>query len=197
MSGITDRVDARSIILLSTGLGGLAALGFAFLAEGFWTPLGLRFLSGVSLAGTYMPGLKLVSDHAEGGHQSRHVAFYTASFSIGVSVSYLLAGEVNKLLGWRWAFAFSALGSVAAFLLIFLLVPRNHVYKNKSASEPIIDFRPVFKTGTTLGVHLFVCRTHVGTVQHALMDCGLSYVQRRTSELIFSNIFPNADCISH
>ena len=59
-------------------------------------------------AGIYMPGLKVVSDHTEGALQSRFVSFYTASFSIGASLSYLLAGEMDSLAGWRWALAASA-----------------------------------------------------------------------------------------
>jgi len=101
----------------------LAALGYALLAQGFWSALGLRFAAGAALAGIYMPGLKVVSDHAEGPLQSRFVSFYTASFSVGAAISYLLAGEINRWAGWRWAFAASALGAALALALLVLFVP--------------------------------------------------------------------------
>ena len=114
LTGITDRIDARKIMGWGAFLGALTAIGYAVVAEGFWSALSLRFLSGVSLAGIYMPGLKVVSDHTEGTLQSRFVSFYTASFSIGASLSYLLAGEINALFGWRWAFAASSIGTAIA-----------------------------------------------------------------------------------
>jgi len=64
--GLTDRVDARRIYLLSAALGALAMLGFAVLAEGFWTAIIFRVLIGVSFAGTYMPGLKLLGARLSG-----------------------------------------------------------------------------------------------------------------------------------
>lgn len=123
LTSITDRYDPRRIVLASTALSGLAAVGFAVMASGAWSAAGLRFLAGVGLAGTYMPGLRLLSDRADGAVQSRLVALYTSSFSVGASLSYLLAGELAVVLGWRWAFALSALGSVAAFVLIAGGVP--------------------------------------------------------------------------
>jgi MFS family permease len=82
LAGITDRMDARKIMELGMFLGVMTALSFALLAGGFWSALAIRFLSGISLAGIYMPGLKVVSDHTEGTLQSRFISFYTASFSI-------------------------------------------------------------------------------------------------------------------
>ena len=86
LAGITDRMDARKIMGLGAFLGALTALAFALLARGFWSALVLRFLSCISLAGIYMPGLKVVSDHTEGTLQSRFISFYTASFSFGASL---------------------------------------------------------------------------------------------------------------
>ena len=77
LTSITDRVDARRIMGLGAFLGILTAVGYAYFAQGFWSALVLRLLSGVSLAGIYMPGLKVVSDHTEGEGtlQSRFISF--------------------------------------------------------------------------------------------------------------------------
>lgn len=121
----TDRRDARLVLLIGLGAGVTAALGFAWAAQGFWTAAAFRFLSGVSLAGLYMPGLKLLSDHTEGPRQTRYVAFYTASFSIGASLSYFMTGEINTLLGWRWAFSAAGIMTLSAFGLVLGCVPRG------------------------------------------------------------------------
>ncbi len=145
LAGITDRMDARKIMGIGALLGALTALAFALLARGFWSALALRFLSGISLAGIYMPGLKVVSDHTEGTLQSRFVSFYTASFSIGASLSYLLAGEINALAGWRWAFAASATGAAIALIIVFLYVPPGKIRASKGQTL-LADFKVVFKS---------------------------------------------------
>ena len=103
--GITDRVDPRTIFAGSAALGALASVGFILFADGLWTAALMRALAGVALAGTYMPGLKVLSDRIQGPKQSRAVSFYTSSFSIGAALSFILAGELGTWLGWQWAFA--------------------------------------------------------------------------------------------
>jgi MFS family permease len=119
----TDRQDAKRILFGGLVIGALASLGFAWMAAGFWSALGLRFLAGISLAGIYMPGLKLLGDHTEGPRQSRFVSFYTASFSLGTSLSFFLAGEINVALGWRWAFALAGVLTLAGCVLMAAMVP--------------------------------------------------------------------------
>jgi MFS family permease len=145
LAGITDRLDARRIMGLGALLGIVSILGYAFGARGFWSALTLRFLAGVSLAGIYMPGLKIVSDNTEGALQSRFVSFYTASFSIGASLSYLLAGEINNLAGWRWAFAASAFSTVAALVIIVLFLPSGKVRGGKNQAL-LSDFSVVLRS---------------------------------------------------
>jgi MFS family permease len=145
LAGITDRMDARKVMGLGAFLGALTALAFALLARGFWSALVLRFLSGISLAGIYMPGLKVVSDHTEGTLQSRFISFYTASFSIGASLSYLLAGEINTLAGWRWAFTASGAGAAGALIIVFLYVPQGKIRTSKGQAL-LADFKVVLRS---------------------------------------------------
>ena len=87
LTALTDRVDPRRIYLASTALGGIANLGFALTAHGFWSAVGWQVLSGLGLAGTYMPGLKALTDRVAGPHQSRALASYTSGFSLGIGGS--------------------------------------------------------------------------------------------------------------
>ena len=145
LTGITDRIDARRIMCIGAIFGGLTAFGYALWAQGFWSALALRFLAGISLAGIYMPGLKLLSDHTEGSLQSRFVSFYTASFSIGVSVSYLLAGEINDLAGWRWAFVSLGIGAIIALAIVVMYVPKGRVL-GSAKKLSLSDFKIVLKS---------------------------------------------------
>jgi MFS family permease len=147
---LTDRVDAWRIYLGSTAVGGVAALGFALFADGLWSAAAFRLLGGVGLAGTYMVGLRLLSDRVSGSLQSRAVAWYTANFSIGTSLSVLAAGEAEALAGWRWSFGAAALGSVAALLLVAAFVRPGPPPKRDGAAGSVFDFRPVIRNRSAM-----------------------------------------------
>ena len=160
LAGITDRIDARKIMCAGSIFSVLTALGYAFTAQGFWSALILRFLAGISLAGIYMPGLKLVSDHTEGKLQSRFVSFYTASFSVGASLSYLLAGEINEAAGWRWAFIASAAGGAIALAIVVMAVPAGKTHgsqKRISLSDfnVVLRSRPVMAYVLSYAAHMW------------------------------------------
>jgi MFS family permease len=157
---VTDRFDARRMVLLGALGSTISALGFALFATGFWTAFVFRLLSGLSLAGIYMPGLKLLGDHTEGALQSRYVSFYTASFSIGLSLSYLLAGEINTRFGWRWAFALAALCALCALLTAARLLPPGATRTASATAGSWFDFKPVLATGSALA-YIFGYAAHM------------------------------------
>jgi MFS family permease len=133
----TDRRDPRAIYLAATALGILASLGLAFLARDLWSAALFRALAGIALAGTYMPGLKILSDTIGGPKQSRWLAFYTASFSLGAGASTAATGAIGHALDVRAAFLVAALGSVAALLLVVFNIrsrpPASHAHAAWSA----------------------------------------------------------------
>ncbi len=148
--GLTDRVDPRRIYALGAVVSLLSSLGFAVFADGFWDAMLYRGLGGVGLAGTYMPGLKALTDHIDERLRSRAVAFYTASLSIGFALSFLFSGEIAALLDWRWAFGLMGLGAVVALPMVIYLVPPSephHISKPKTA---LLDFRPVLRNRQAL-----------------------------------------------
>jgi len=123
--GLTDRVDPRWIYLPSVLLAAVALFLFAALAHGLWSAAALRLLAGIALAGTYMPGLRALSDSVAGPRQSRAVTFYTASFSIGTAMSVYFAGVLMPAVGWRHAAGILGLGPLAAAAVFALFVPRR------------------------------------------------------------------------
>ena len=143
--GLTDRVDPRRIYALGAVVSVLSSLGFAVLAEGFWDAMLYRGLGGMGLAGTYMTGLKALTDHIDERLRSRAVAFYTASLSIGFALSFLLSGEIAALLDWRWAFALMGLGAAVALPMVVFLVPPSEPHHIAKSETALLDFRPVVR----------------------------------------------------
>jgi len=144
LTSLTDRVDARRIYFVSSATAALASLGFSMLAQGLATAALLQFLVGAGIAGTYMPGLRALTDNVSSAlAQSRAVSFYTAVFGFGTTFSILLSGTLADALGWRWAFGLSALGPLVAGTMVLLGLPRRQPQHRHDTH--VLDFRPVFR----------------------------------------------------
>lgn len=122
-TALTDRVDARKVYLFGGLFATSGLLGMSLLANNFWTAMLFMSINGAGLAGTYMPGLKILSDRIQSGELTRHIAFYTAFFGIGTGFSYLCSGWILSALGWHYVFGIIALGPFAAFLIVLILIP--------------------------------------------------------------------------
>ena len=122
-TALTDRVDARKVYIVGGFSATLGLLGMGFFSQGFLSGLFFMALNGAGLAGTYMPGLKILSDRIKTGELTRHISFYTAFFGIGVGLSYLCSGWILNWLGWRYVFGVIALGPLVATLLVLMFIP--------------------------------------------------------------------------
>ncbi|MCI3951028.1 MAG: hypothetical protein K0R53_525 [Burkholderiales bacterium] len=150
LTSLTDRFDSRHIYVLSCLMSCLGAVGFTLFASGAWSALFFQFLIGAGLGGTYMPGLKMLADHLKGTGQSRSVGFYTASFGIGSTLSIFVCGLVGAAYGWKWAFAYGAVGPVLAAIIVGLAMPRGRTRAAGSPAPALLDFRPILRNRRTL-----------------------------------------------
>jgi MFS family permease len=123
LTTLTDRADARRIVLASCALGVLTAAAFAASGGSFWWALSARALSGVATAGSFMPGLRALTDRVGVAKQARYVGFYMGCFALGTSLSYAVCEALASTLGTRAALWCTALGPLLAFLLVLGLSP--------------------------------------------------------------------------
>ena len=151
LTAMTDRVDARYVFILGAVLSAGGLVGLAFLATDFWSALPWRVIAGAGLAGTYMPGLKVLTDRLPEARQARAVAFYTACFSVGSAASYALGGGALEWFGWRGAFLFTAAGPVLAVIALATLVAAREPEAAAEERGHVLDFRPVLRSRETMG----------------------------------------------
>jgi MFS family permease len=137
LASATDRFDGRWIVVGSSLLGAGASFAFAFLADGFATALVMRFLGGIALAGVHMPCLVLLTERIDGPKQARGVSIYTASYAVGSAGSFLVAGMVDALMGWRAAFLAGGIGPLLAIAAIACLAPAQ---SRRAPDGPILEF---------------------------------------------------------
>ena len=143
---LTDRIPARRIYMLGTGLTALSHLGFVLIADGFWSALLLRLVAGAGWAGCYMPGLKVLADRLEGAEQSRAVGMHAAGVGVAGAASFAVAGALDAVAGPRAAFLFGGLAAMLAFAIGAFAMPREAPARNP-ARDPtaLLDFRPVLR----------------------------------------------------
>jgi predicted MFS family arabinose efflux permease len=138
--GLTDRQSARRIYLVSSTLSALSCFGVA-LCDSLLPALGFRAVAGIALAGMYMPGLQALTHRVEGTTRARIAAWYTSSFTIGASLSFLL-GRIGTLAGWRSAFVLAGILSTAGVVIAWAVLPRAYPETDREP-RPVLDIRPV------------------------------------------------------
>jgi predicted MFS family arabinose efflux permease len=137
---LTDRRPARQLYLASSILSALSCFGMA-LCDSLIPALGFRAIAGIAMAGMYMPGLRALTHGVEGAIRARVAAWYTSSFTIGASLSFLF-GRVGMLLSWRIAFVIAGMLGAAGVLIAWAALPRGDSGR-ASEPQPLLDFRPV------------------------------------------------------
>ncbi|MBS7790807.1 MFS transporter [Roseococcus sp. SDR] len=147
---LTDRLPARRIYLLGTGLTAASHLGFAFIADGFWSGLVLRAMAGMGWAGCYMPGLKVIAERLEGNAQSRAVSWHAAGVGIAGAISFAVAGFWAALGGAEAAFLFSGVAACVACTIGAIVMPRV-APRPPAVPRRLLDFRPVLRNRAATG----------------------------------------------
>lgn len=148
LTSLTDYIRSKYIYLITSFWAGIAGILFSIWSEGFYSAMVLRTLMGIGFAGTYMPGLRMVSERFESRERGRAVGIYVGAFTLGAAISLFLTGILNSLFNWRWAFFITSLGPIAGG--ITALFKLGDEGKSKAAEEERIPLREVLKNRPAL-----------------------------------------------
>lgn len=151
LTSLTDRIDSKRIYIVSALIGGTASILLGFTADGFWSGVILRILTGLGLAGTYMPGLRALTDQLPEASRNRGVVYYTSFFALGSGLSILVGGEIKEWLDWHWAFVIAGAGFYVAAAIIAIVLPANPPQPVDRPDTHPLDFRPVLRNRVALG----------------------------------------------
>src|SRR5215470_4432564 len=155
---LTDRVDPKRVYLFGVASTVIGHLLFGLLAEGFWSALALRALTGMGWAGTYMTGLKLLADRVDAKMMSRATAGHAASIGISGALSFACGDFIADIAGWRAAFTTAAISAAVAWLLVAGVVPaQSKRVTPKKDGQGLYDFRPVFRNSSAMAYAIAYC----------------------------------------
>lgn len=127
LSGIADRFPASRIFIVSAIAGAASNAAFAFLAAGLPVAILCRFLVGVSLAGIYPLGMKLIVSWAPHGTGAA-LAQLVAMLTLGTALPHLLQAGSGGL-PWQAVVGASSVLAIFGALLIGWLGDGPHLPK--------------------------------------------------------------------
>jgi predicted MFS family arabinose efflux permease len=150
LATLTDRIDARLVLIGSSLLSALATIALGLLADGMISAMVFWCLAGIGFGGSYMPGLKALTDRLGSADSSRSVVFYTASFSFGVGLSFLACQAFAEWWGWRAAFVITGAAPLIMTTVALLLRP----VPPPPREGKFLEIRPALRNRAALGYSL-------------------------------------------
>jgi predicted MFS family arabinose efflux permease len=155
---LTDRVDPKRVYLFGVAATVFGHLMFALFADGFWSALAMRALTGMGWAGTYMTGLKLLADRVDAKMMSRATAGHAASIGISGALSFACGDLIAAAGGWRAAFFAAAMSAAVAWIVVVLIVPAQIERATPATDgQGLYDFRPVFRNRSAMAYAIAYC----------------------------------------
>jgi MFS family permease len=118
LSGLADRYPASRIFTVCAVLGALLNAGFALLAQGLASAVVLRFAVGLTLAGIYPVGMKLVVGWAP-ERAGQTLAWLVGMLTLGTALPHGL-----RALGTQWPWQATVLASSVLALVAAAMVGR-------------------------------------------------------------------------
>src|SRR6266542_3292296 len=193
LATLTDYMPARSIYLWSAVWTGLSSLAFAFGARGFLSALVLRGVVGLGL-----PGMRMVAERFARGGRGFAMGCYIGTFTVGTAISLLLTGWANGLWGWRWAFAVTGLGPLAAGIIGWWVLPRGMAQSAKRAPRapglgPVLRNTSALRLIVAYGGHTFELMGMRGWIVPFFTASLVAAGARRTEATQKAGFAPSAD----
>lgn len=116
LANLADRFDARWVFCLSALAGAGANLGFAWVSDGLGTALGFRFATGLTLAGVYPVGMKLIAGWFRAGLGWR-LGVMVGCLTLGTAFPYGVAA-LGLAFDWRVLASAASLAAALGGLLV-------------------------------------------------------------------------------
>ncbi len=121
-SVLTDVIDPKRLYLAGCAAGLAGGLCFPLINDSYASLLIARLLSGLGMAGTYIPGMTLIGAAVSQAERPRATSLYTSCLTLGTSLSFASAAILRMIGGWPQAFIGAAVSCIAAAVGVFLLM---------------------------------------------------------------------------
>ena len=146
LSVLTDWVSTKKVFFYSCIAFAVSSMLFALFARSYPSALVLRALMGLTLGGTYTPGLKLISETFSSSLRGRAMGFFIGAGSMGHAASLIATGWIAANYGWQTAFfitsLFPFLGAVIPVIILRGLEERKPEPEERKFKKELLSNRP-------------------------------------------------------
>ncbi len=136
---ISDRFSPSRVFFGCAIAGAVANLAVFLFAQGFYSLITFRVLTGFFLAGIYPVGMKIASDHHARG-LGKSLGYLVGALVLGTAFPHLLR-RFTAGLSWEYVFIFTSIFASIGGLLVWLFVPDGPHHQR--STKP--DFSAFFK----------------------------------------------------
>ncbi|WP_257008313.1 MFS transporter [Bacillus sp. FJAT-45350] len=123
-SFLIDKYNPKYSFVFGALVAGIAGIIFALFAQGFWSTLILRMISGIGIAGIYVPGMRILSGLFPPKERGKALGVYVGSLVVGSGFSLFVSGLFIEFIGWQGVILLtSSFCIIAAILMYTLSIP--------------------------------------------------------------------------
>ena len=138
LGNLADRFEARRVFAWSALAGAAFNLGFAWWADGLPVALGFRLLTGISLAGVYPVGMKIVASWFAEGLGWR-LGVLVGCLTLGTAFPYAITA-LELGFDWRTLASVASIAAMIAALLVRFAIAEGPLLRGRAR----LDLRVAF-----------------------------------------------------
>lgn len=142
---LLEKYNPKYFMIFGALISGISGIVFAIFAHNFWIALLLRFISGIGIAGIYVPGMRVLTGIFEPQERGRAFGIYVGSLVFGSGFSLLISSLFVSSIGWKGVILVTSLLSIIASFLIYGLKIPNIEKKADSLKVQRNVLKKVFK----------------------------------------------------
>jgi len=131
---LADRFNARQVFFVSAVVGAAFNACFAWLAEGLTSAIAFRFFTGLTLAGVYPVGMKIVASWFQSGLGWR-LGVMVGALTLGTASPYLIQ-SVGARPDWKVMVVTASIAAVVGGALILVAVGDGPYLKGRARFDP-------------------------------------------------------------
>ncbi|MFW6036158.1 MAG: MFS transporter [Halothermotrichaceae bacterium] len=127
---LADKIGKKNVVAWATLLTGIFSTLFVWLANGFYSILILRLLTGLSAGAIYAPGMALLSDWFPPEERGKAVGAYTGALTAAYAGGYFVAAPLASMYSWEMGvLATSIPVFIAAYIMFFLVEEKENGFQ--------------------------------------------------------------------
>lgn len=115
---LIEKYNPKYFIVYGALAAGVSGVIFVFFAQGILTALLLRMISGIGIAGIYVPGVKILTGLYSPKERGKATGIYVGSLVVGSGFSLLISSLLIEDIGWRGVILLTSFFSIIAALIM-------------------------------------------------------------------------------